>query len=501
MDLKPALDGYAGIPQETRLLFLGLRMIDGYAVEGLIQHGARRLRMAVPATGEPLPTAKRINRLSRVIVSLSEEPKRGFFGKLGGEVGGYWALLLARLRIVAGLAIKPGVFESDLFGDFIWRTLFSKTLKPADKERVTSARYRVLRQPKKLLHQAGLAGLKYSSNPRYSKIDTQGFDFFLAQTPFPGRVSPGTRLVVRYHDAVPILMPHTIKDPAFHQASHFYSLQANVRDGAWFSCVSESTRDDLLKIFPQAEPRTSVIHNIVSDEYFEEDLPKGLIFQIIRTRLDKAEGLNTDLAVLDAHSYNGASGFRLDYGDAQGDFEYLLMVSTLEPRKNHLLLTEAWERLKYTSAPNLKLVIVGSVGWGQKPILNAFRPWAERGELFYLNNVPSAELRLLYKHAAATICPSLAEGFGYTGVEAMRSGGIVVSSDIPIHREIYGSGSEYFNPYSTEDTAAVIGRVIAPGGLALREQLREDARAVSVQYTPRILLPKWDDFFQTLQRS
>jgi len=288
-----------------------------------------------------------------------------------------------------------------------------------------------------------------------------------------------------------VLMPHTINDKAFHQASHFYSLQANVRAGAWFSCISESTRADLLKIFPEVEPRASVIHNIVSDEYFDEDSHKGLVFQIIRNRLAKLDDFKTDV-----------SGLRFDdVRKKWDDFNFLLMVSTIEPRKNHLLLTQAWERLKYTLDPKLKLIIVGSIGWDQTPILNAFKPWAERGELFYLSNVPSAELRVLYKHAAATVCPSLAEGFDYTGIEAMRSGGVAVSSDIPVHREIYANASEYFNPYSTEDAAAAIHRVIAADGAGIRENLRDSARAVCRRYTSSAILPKWDEFFRSLKRS
>ena len=492
LDLKPALDGYAGIPQETRLLFHGLRTMDGYDVEGLIQHGARKLRAAVSPTSRALPTPKRINRLSRVIVSLYEDPYRSLFSEIGDGIESYFSLYLLRLRVLTGLSLKPGVFEAELFDDFIWRTLFSKTLKPANKDLVATARYRILRMPKKLLHQVGLAGLKFSSNPRYVKINTKGFDFFLAQTPFPARVSKGTRMVVRYHDAVPVLMPHTINDKAFHQASHFYSLQANVKAGAQFSCISESTRNDLLKIFPQAESRTSVIHNIVSDEYFDEESPKGLVFQIIRNRLGKVDEFKTDV-----------SSLWFDDAKRQSqDFNYLLMVSTIEPRKNHLLLLGAWERLKYTSMPKLKLVIVGSLGWDLGPVMNAFLPWAERGDLFYLNNVPSLELRVLYKHASATVCPSLAEGFDYTGIESMRSGGIAVSSDIPVHREIYGNASEYFDPYSTEAAAGAIHRVIgSDGGVGLREHLREKGRDVAGQYTSGTILPKWDEFFQTLKRS
>ena len=49
LELRPALDGHAGIPQETRLLFRGLRMIEGLDVEGMIIHSGRVLAKGLPA--------------------------------------------------------------------------------------------------------------------------------------------------------------------------------------------------------------------------------------------------------------------------------------------------------------------------------------------------------------------------------------------------------------------------------------------------------------------
>ncbi len=66
-----------------------------------------------------------------------------------------------------------------------------------------------------------------------------------------------TRLVVRYHDAIPLLMPHTISDRSFHQASHFHVLRRNVRDGDCFPCVPVASRPDLMRVFPQAGSRTN----------------------------------------------------------------------------------------------------------------------------------------------------------------------------------------------------------------------------------------------------
>jgi len=490
LDLKPTLDGYAGIPQEARLLFHGLRTTSGYNIEGLIQHGGRSLRSAATSKiSKRLSHAQKINRLAEVVVSLYETPYSSMFDNIRNYIEKQFSLSILIAQAYLKIPLKPSVFSSENFSDFLWRTFFSKTLKPQNKKNIADAHFRILRLPRQLLHRAGLKNKKYVSSPRYITVETKDFDIFVAQTPFPGRVSSNTKLVVRYHDAVPILMPHTINDKAFHQASHFYALQDNVKSGAWFSCVSEATRQDLIKIFPEAEEKSVVIHNIVSDEYHLEDSPKKLIYQIIGNRLGVVDEFKCK-----PPKRNAKDG-------EEDNFQYLLMVSTIEPRKNHLLLMQAWEQLKYSSHPKLKLVIVGSLGWDQGPILNAFKPWAKRGDLFYMNNVPSAELRVLYKHAVATVCPSLAEGFDYTGVEAMLSGGIVISSDIPVHREVYDDASVYFDPYSADDAARVMKEILAESAEPLRDELREKAVQVSARYSSDYLLPKWNSFLSSISQK
>lgn len=490
LDLKPAFDGYAGIPQETRLLFRGLSSLDEYSVEGLIQHGARKLRAGIKPRRK-WKVSKRIDTISKVIVSVYEKPYRNLFEAALDGIDHYAQRGILRLRTMLGQSVTPSLFATAHFEDFIWRTFFSKTLDATDKKLVTSANFRIMSISRNMMHKVGIASLKYSSNASYVKLDTTGFDYFLAQTPFPGRVAKKTQLLVRYHDAVPVLMPHTINDKAFHQASHFQALKSNVRSGAWFVCVSEATRKDLLKIFPEVEPRSAVIHNIVSTEFFNEASPPELVHQIIRNRL----------SIIDAFA-SSTKKLNIEFDvPANDDFQYLLMVSTLEPRKNHLLLLNAWERLKYTTMPKLKLVVVGGVGWDSSSILQAFRPWAERGELFYLNDVHAAELRILYKHAQATVCPSLAEGFDYSGVEAMRSGGIVIASDIPVHREVYGPAAEYFDPYSTEDATVVMQRILSTQGVARREQLRAQAREVGERYLPENILPQWEALLSSIAQT
>ncbi len=513
VDLKPALDGYAGIPQESRLLYRGLSAIEGLHTEGLIQHGGRSLRAALRARDDAAKEDRRINRLSRFVVSLYEKPNKNWLEIAQDRVDKLFARQWMRAKTQLGLRLRMSRFESELFEDFVWRTFFSKTLNPADKQALQGANFRVLTEARSTMHQAGLAGLKYFQKPSYPRIDTRAFDCFLTQTPFPGRVHPDTAMVVRYHDAVPILMPHTISDKAFHQASHYQALKDNVRQGAWLSCISHATRADLLQIFPEAEARSSVIHNIVSDEYFVEASPPAMAQQIVRNRLASEAQAQFKLPLPPVTSATSAT--------PAAPMQYLLMVSTIEPRKNHLLLMQAWEQLKYTSHPELKIIFVGNVGWDQRPVLNAFKPWAERGDLFWLSNVPSAELRVLYRHAAVTVCPGLAEGFDYSGVEAMKCGGIVAASDIPVHREIYQDASVYFSAYDAQHAASVIASLLCANassnddiysldatGKALQsaqtsrtDALRRAGARVAALYSAQTIMPLWAAFFAQLHAS
>ena len=124
----------------------------------------------------------------------------------------------------------------------------------------------------------------------YPRLDTDEFDVMIAETPYPATVSKRTRLVVRYHDAFPLLMPHTISDRRHHQAFHYRALRRNVESGAWFACVSEATRKDLLSIFPQVESRSVTIHNMISRDYFDEPSSSSRVREIVKTRLNSSIG-------------------------------------------------------------------------------------------------------------------------------------------------------------------------------------------------------------------
>jgi glycosyltransferase involved in cell wall biosynthesis len=70
-----------------------------------------------------------------------------------------------------------------------------------------------------------------------------------------------------------------------------------------------------------------------------------------------------------------------------------------------------------------------------------------------LGFVPDRELTSLYKYSLGFVYPSLSEGFGLPGLDAIAAGTVCLASDIPIFREIYESIPFYFNPYDFSSIA------------------------------------------------
>ena len=499
LEMRPALDGYAGIPQETRLLFRGLCMVKGVALEGLLQtslrflaKGMRSKRQTPDVANGSASESARLDAYSKLVLSVDNKPSSKWFVQLPLYFKRRrlaWALTLSVL-FYKQQKIKTTFFEARFFETFIWQALFAKTLHADDFALVTSKDYRVCTVPWNIFQTAGLYALKLRAKPIYPALDTTGIDVFIAQTPYPARVSAGTQLVVRYHDALPIFMPHAFANKVRHQAIHANALLSNVQCGAYFACVSEATRQDLLRIYPELKDRAVTIHNMVSHYFYEEASPAASVLGIVRTRIN----MQTPAAHPEFSSLAERDAFYKTHLTEDG-FKYLLMVSTIEPRKNHALLLAAWEQIRVQADPSLRLVIVGNLGWGVDPIMQEMRTWIDQGALFVLNHVPAADLRVLYRHAQATVCPSLAEGFDYSGVECMRSGGLVVASDIAVHREVFAHAAQYFATLDVTSLVDALKQVLYTSGFeANQHRLRDSGKAVSSRYLPENILPQWEAF-------
>jgi glycosyltransferase involved in cell wall biosynthesis len=134
-----------------------------------------------------------------------------------------------------------------------------------------------------------------------------------------------------------------------------------------------------------------------------------------------------------------------------------LTVSTVEPRKNHAYIVDAFD-LAWSRGLDVKLCIIGKVGWKTEALIERIRNHPEYGHrLLMLNQASDAELEYAYQHSRALIFASFVEGFGLPIVEAMHRQLPVIVSDIPVFREVAGDHGLYFDlqhPSSlTEDLA------------------------------------------------
>lgn len=146
---------------------------------------------------------------------------------------------------------------------------------------------------------------------------------------------------------------------------------------------------------------------------------------------------------------------------------YYLVVGSIEPRKNHVLILDAFEML-WGEGEAVSLVIVGGHGWKCESVLSRIyaHPMFNK-RLFLIRQASDAELGHLYSNAAALVFASIAEGFGLPIVEAYQRGARVICSDIPVFREIAGDRAGYFN---SADPASLAEAIAKDGELALRRQ-------------------------------
>jgi glycosyltransferase involved in cell wall biosynthesis len=133
-----------------------------------------------------------------------------------------------------------------------------------------------------------------------------------------------------------------------------------------------------------------------------------------------------------------------------------IVVGTIEPRKNHALIMEAFEK-HWANGGQSRLSVIGRVGWMCDDVVSRLKSHPENGRrLFWFNNAGDDELEFAYQNADALIFSSFVEGFGLPLVEGLQRGLPAIASDIPVFREVAGDFAEYFDPNNASDLCAII---------------------------------------------
>src|SRR4051812_14701865 len=211
-------------------------------------------------------------------------------------------------------------------------------------------------------------------------------------------------LVVTFHDLAVLRHPET-----FNAWTRRYSralLPSVARAAQRLIAVSEFTARELVDLLNVPEAKISVIPNAVGPPFTATG--------------DAAEG------------------------------DYVLAVSTLEPRKNLARLVEGFRRAKLNGC---ELRIVGARGWGGVAV-------PQGNGVRWLGEVSDNELARLYRGARCAAYVSLYEGFGLPVLEAMACGIPVVASDLPPVRE-FARGVVAVDPRDPDAIAAGLAEALA----------------------------------------
>lgn len=152
---------------------------------------------------------------------------------------------------------------------------------------------------------------------------------------------------------------------------------------------------------------------------------------------------------------------------------YLLMVGTIDPRKNHKLLLDAYEGgLKKLP---MNLVIAGHKGWNVDDFLERMERHEDFGKgIWHVNGASDEEIDYLYQHCYALAFPSYIEGYGLPIIESMVRGVPVIAADTPINMEVGGEYALYFGQDKPEELVNTVAELISKPETygALKEKLK-----------------------------
>jgi glycosyltransferase involved in cell wall biosynthesis len=469
VDLSHAADGYVGIAQDTRLIFDMLASLPGVEASGLLMPTGRHdLPRVHPRRAEaPALTAAVLHCMARNWAA--PESRRFPFS------------LVQKARRLAHLLrtdhhLLPLADRAQL--NAVWRTLFARTLPPAQRPLVLEQSF--------FATDLSVSGILDRSIhfPRAwpKRLQAGRFDYALFCMPRPVRLPPGTRQMVRFHDAVPVTDIDTCTDWRAGLV-HSRLVRFCARD-AVFVCNSPQSLDNLLTLDPERGAEAHIIPCALAPP-----VPGA-------ERMDPAE-------VILRHASFRALG--PDAAPPPGWAppapwpRYVLSVSTLEPRKNYPGLVRAFERAA-ADDPELRLVIVGGRGWREDAPLRAMRAGVASGRILHLQDVPTDELHALMAGCACFAFPSFNEGFGYSPLEAMQAGAPCIVSDLPVFRWIFGDSVLYVDPYDPDAVAAGLRRLLDPGtGAELRQTLCSRAGRVLARFRPEAVRQEWEALFDLLR--
>ena len=459
--------GFSGIPQDTRYLFRYLSNINDIETAGLIMGDYS----CFDDLTHPL-------KQSMFLGWRLFEPKTSFIAKGLNLFSSRLAHVYTKAAPIF-LKRKYDIFKLNKeFKHIVWRNYFSNVLYTQEFDFMKKEYYLTNLGHLHIFHS------RIKSLP-IPYLDIKEFDILLMQDVRVVKLGKKKIKIYRYHDGIPYLESDTTEH-VDHTKFHYKAVKTEEKNkNAFFVCNSEAAQKDLETISPRAAERSFVI------PYFIPRVKK------VETNVDILKSIFlSKLSTAALNNWKEKERVESMIRKLKNVPTYILAVSTIEPRKNYKRLVHAWQILRYKMQKDVKLVIVGNVGWKYEKILEEMKPYVRLGDLIHLENVAQHELSYLYSAAKCFVSVSVNEGFGIPPVEAMICECPTVVSDISAHRYSCGNASIFCDPYNEYDIADKLYAILN------NENLRQDLITKGLKnvkrYDPDTLIGEWHDLIYNL---
>lgn len=227
--------------------------------------------------------------------------------------------------------------------------------------------------------------------------------------------------------------------------------------------VSESTKRDIVRLFPEADEKIRVIYQAV-------------------TGFNRVENRNEVKQVTSKYGITG---------------QYILGVGTIEPRKNLKSLIKAFKQV-HKKFKDIKLVLVGKKGWLYDEFFSQLDKDDLKDNIIYTGYVEQEDLKYIYSGAECFIYPSLYEGFGLPPLEAMSCGVPVIVSNSSSLPEVVGKAGILVNPLDIDEITQSIINVLS--NINLKNKLIDAGLEQSKQFNWNNSIEKIVDVYNEILR-
>jgi glycosyltransferase involved in cell wall biosynthesis len=233
------------------------------------------------------------------------------------------------------------------------------------------------------------------------------------------------KTICTIHDLTPFLYPQWHHQKVIQ--AHKNKMSRAIKECKNFICVSQNTKKDLLKLFPQISNRNiSVIYEAAEDKYSQFLKSSAQEQQKKKDTIKKQYGLD----------------------------KFFLAQGTREPRKNLKNLIIAFNSfVKKYPKTKIELAITGKYGWG-KDVADQ-----KNHHIKILGFIPEKDMVALHASALCLIYPSLYEGFGLPLLKSMKVGSPVITSNISSMAEIAKDSALLVDPNSVESISKAIEKI------------------------------------------